>query len=206
MACYSAAAAPPLPTPIESGAICAAPLSGGWFRAQFVQMLDSGAEHGDAGADGNLATSTASIAWIRWVDYGGYSQVAVKDMRQIRSDFLNLPFQAVECYMANLSPPENTASTDTEEGSSTATSTTEFSFEAAVYLEELVQNSVVQAQVVSYAADGTPNVHLYRSGAKGEGDTERTLINKQLVDSGFATWVEASAIDETYAAGEDVFC
>ena len=41
---------------------------------------------------------------IKFLDYGGYSRVPIADLRQIRSDFMTLPFQAVECYMANIAP------------------------------------------------------------------------------------------------------
>jgi len=41
---------------------------------------------------------------IKLVDVGGYSMVELARLRQIRQDFLNLPFQAVECYLANIEP------------------------------------------------------------------------------------------------------
>jgi A-kinase anchor protein 1 len=31
---------------------------------------------------------------IKFLDYGGYSRVSVATLRQIRSDFMTLPFQA----------------------------------------------------------------------------------------------------------------
>ena len=36
---------------------------------------------------------------VKFVDYGGYSSVPVGDLRQIRSDFMNLPFLAVEVLL-----------------------------------------------------------------------------------------------------------
>jgi A-kinase anchor protein 1 len=41
---------------------------------------------------------------IKFVDYGGYSTVNSSVLRQIRGDFMTLPFQAVECYLANVTP------------------------------------------------------------------------------------------------------
>jgi hypothetical protein len=41
---------------------------------------------------------------IKFVDYGGYSTVNSSVLRQIRGDFMTLPFQAVECYLANVMP------------------------------------------------------------------------------------------------------
>ena len=34
-------------------------------------------------------------------DYGGYHSIAANEFRQIRTEFLSFPFQAIECYLAN---------------------------------------------------------------------------------------------------------
>lgn len=44
---------------------------------------------------------------IKYVDYGGYSRVSSAMLKQIRSDFMTLPFEAVECYLANITPLES---------------------------------------------------------------------------------------------------
>ncbi|XP_043682843.1 KH domain-containing protein akap-1 [Vespula pensylvanica] len=41
---------------------------------------------------------------VRLVDHGGYWTFRNADMRKIRSDFLSLPFQAIEVFLANLQP------------------------------------------------------------------------------------------------------
>ena len=69
------------------GVICAAPMLGGWYRAQVVCTYEDTDE-----------------CDIKYVDYGGYARVQACVLRQIRSDFTTLPFQAVECYMANITP------------------------------------------------------------------------------------------------------
>lgn len=45
-----------------------------------------------------------SVCEIKLVDMGGYAQVPTSSLRQIRQDFLALPFQAVECYLSNIEP------------------------------------------------------------------------------------------------------
>ena len=40
----------------------------------------------------------------RLVDHGGYWSFKHADMRKIRFDFLNLPFQAIEVFLANVQP------------------------------------------------------------------------------------------------------
>jgi A-kinase anchor protein 1 len=70
------------------GIICAAPMFNGWYRALVVNVYDDSDE-----------------VDIKFVDYGGYSKVQACLLRQIRSDFTVLPFQAIECYLANIVPP-----------------------------------------------------------------------------------------------------
>ncbi|KFM63633.1 A-kinase anchor protein 1, mitochondrial, partial [Stegodyphus mimosarum] len=130
MNCYSQLDTPLLPHPVEAGVICAAPVLRGWYRAQVIFVFDNGTE-----------------CEIKFVDYGGFSQVPTNTLRQIRSDFMTLPFQASECYLANVSP------VDSSEG---------WSAEATATFEELAQGQILQAVLVEYAEDGIPCVHLYR--------------------------------------------
>lgn len=41
---------------------------------------------------------------VKFVDYGGYARAPISSLRQIRYDFMTLPFQASECYLANVKP------------------------------------------------------------------------------------------------------
>lgn len=200
LACYTSSAAPPVDTSLQPGQLCAAPLLGGWFRAQIVQVVDVPTENGDGG-DNLPGMISGQEAYIRWVDYGGYSQVLVKDLRQCRSDFMTLPFQAIECYLGNISPP---LSADGEPN------TYEFPIDGAFFLEEAVKNAIVDAEVVAYAEDGLPFVHLFKNesgyGGGATDPTARTLINKELVERGFATWIEgvvpSSALTDEGCSGE----
>uniref|UniRef100_A0A8C6J3U0 Uncharacterized protein n=1 Tax=Melopsittacus undulatus TaxID=13146 RepID=A0A8C6J3U0_MELUD len=86
--CYSQPEIPTLPTPVEVGIICAAPgLDGAWLRAQVISYFEETSE-----------------VELRYVDYGGYDKVKVDTVRQIRSDFLSLPFQAAEVLLDNVVP------------------------------------------------------------------------------------------------------
>jgi A-kinase anchor protein 1 len=84
-ATYSQQNTPLLPQ-IHSGMICAVPIMGGWFRAVVTKVYDS--EECD----------------VMFVDYGGFSRLPVSSLRQIRYDFMSLPFQTSECYLANVEP------------------------------------------------------------------------------------------------------
>lgn len=153
--CYmQEGAVPDIPRPIETGVICAAPMLNGWYRAQIM------ASHEEMGE-----------CDIKYVDYGGYSRISSTLLKQIRSDFMTLPFEAVECYMANITPLENEQY---------------FSTEAAVVLEELTQGKLLQAQVVGHADDGIPYVHVYQiCSANSIIQVNREMVNRRVV-----RWIE----------------
>lgn len=151
--CYSQPGCPSLPTPIEVGVVCAAPVTGsGWQRAQVIQCdRESGMAH------------------IRYVDIGGYDTINSATLRQIRSDFVTLPFQAAEVLLDNITflPGEE-----------------EFSLEAKAALEELTANMALIIKVTG-SQDGLPLVHMW----KQMGD-EVVLLNRLLAERGFCTWFE----------------
>ena len=87
---------------------------------------------------------------LRLVDIGGYVQVPIEDLRQIRVDFVSIPFQATECRLANLIPVD-------ENG---------WSEEAMDYFKALTQGQMLSAYVVGYSpGDCTSLIHLYRPNA-----------------------------------------
>lgn len=45
---------------------------------------------------------------VRLVDHGGYWVFSSSEMRKIRSDYLTLPFQAIEIFLANVQPKDGT--------------------------------------------------------------------------------------------------
>lgn len=154
LACYDQGLdTPPLPHPVEAGIICAAQVCGGWFRALVVAPSD---ENEDCD--------------IKFLDYGGYMTLSTSLLRQIRSDFMMLPFQASECYLANVQPAEDDSV---------------WSAEACGTFEDLAQGQILQALIVGYADNGIPLVHLYR--VQG---VSSVFINRELVNRGVARWLE----------------
>ncbi|XP_025714216.1 tudor and KH domain-containing protein isoform X2 [Callorhinus ursinus] len=73
---------------VHVGDIVAAPLptSGSWYRARVLGTLENG----------NLD--------LYFVDFGDNGDCPLKDLRALRSDFLSLPFQAIECSLARIAP------------------------------------------------------------------------------------------------------
>ncbi|KAM6048327.1 A-kinase anchor protein 1, mitochondrial isoform 1-T2 [Theristicus caerulescens] len=154
-ACYSQPEIPTLPTPVEVGIICAAPgLDGAWVRAQVISYFEETSE-----------------VELRYVDYGGYDKVKVDTLRQIRSDFLSLPFQGAEVLLDNVVPlPDED----------------HFSSEADAAVSEMTRGAVLVAQVTNYdSATGLPLIQLWN--LMGE---EVVSINRTLVERGFAQWLD----------------
>ncbi|CAG9770081.1 unnamed protein product [Ceutorhynchus assimilis] len=86
--CYeSQPDSPLLPTPIPENTVCVAYSEGAWYRAV---VLSSDKE--------------TESSYIKFLDYGGYCYVENDKLRQIRQDFMLLPFQAAECFLANVKP------------------------------------------------------------------------------------------------------
>ena len=155
LACYQDGAnVPGVPTPIEVGVICAAPMMDGWYRAQIIAFD----EH-------VLAVD------VKYMDYGGYGRVPLSTLKQIRSDFMTIPFQACECYSANIAQLN---------GEQT------MSVEASAVLEEMCQNSILQCEVLSYDEQtSVPYVYLYKIS-----NGSNVFINRELVNRGVARWIE----------------
>ncbi|XP_012998620.1 tudor and KH domain-containing protein isoform X2 [Cavia porcellus] len=79
---------PPEDLTVHVGDIVAAPLStnGSWYRARVLGTLENG----------NLD--------LYFVDFGDNGDCPLKNLRALRSDFLSLPFQAIECSLARIAP------------------------------------------------------------------------------------------------------
>ncbi|XP_042771149.1 A-kinase anchor protein 1, mitochondrial isoform X1 [Panthera leo] len=153
--CYSQPGIPTLPTPVEITVICAAPgVDGAWWRAQVVASYEESNE-----------------VEIRYVDYGGYKRVKVDALRQIRSDFVTLPFQGAEVLLDSVMP----LSDDDH-----------FSPEADAAMSEMTGNTALLAQVTSYSPTGLPLIQLWSVVGN-----EAVLINRSLVERGLAQWVDS---------------
>ncbi|KAI2804869.1 RNA binding [Blomia tropicalis] len=144
--------APPMPQ-VYSGLICAAPTAEGWYRAMIRVVNESHTE-----------------CDIMFVDYGGYGHnVPVSSLRQIRYDFMSLPFQASECFLANVMP------IDAENG---------WSIEANNLFEEMARGQIIYSVMNGYDVTGVPLVDLFKLE-----DSTRVYFNKELVKNGHAVWI-----------------
>ena len=154
--CYSGIGASTLPPQtINTGMLCAVlSPSGWWWRAQVVGLLMKPEE-----------------VEITWLDYGGRTTIPTAALRQLREDFLQLPFQAVECYLSNVVPNHGEP---------------QFSMAACALLEQLTQNIVLTARVTGYNRD-CPNLELY---LPDQWTGQSLFVNREFVRRGFARWSE----------------
>jgi len=150
---YSQLTCPALQPPVTVNSICVAPSNDGWFRCQVVDY------------DGE-----EEVCSVKYVDYGGYDTIPVNQLKQIRTDFLSLPFQAIECRLANIIVPED----DTV---------------SCTVLNELVDGQVIQARMLGVDEDNIPMVHIYRN---CNGQT--VMVNRELVDRSCAEWIESKFV------------
>ncbi|XP_064833138.1 A-kinase anchor protein 1, mitochondrial-like [Oncorhynchus masou masou] len=149
--CYSHPGCPPLPAPVEVGVICAAQMpEGAWWRAQVIGHHEE------------------TMVELRYVDYGGYDIVKMDTLRQIRSDFVALPFQGSEVILENIAPiPDVSAA-------------------AKSALEEMTRGLALLAQVTNCHTSGLPLVQIWRT----EGE-ELVSVNRAMVDNGLCSWVDS---------------
>ncbi|KAH8287725.1 hypothetical protein KR054_012007, partial [Drosophila jambulina] len=149
---YSTMEAPQLPS-LEISAVCVIAINGVWYR---VQIVDTDAEDEER-------------CLVRFLDFGGYMNVSFTSLRQIRTDFMSVPFQATECILSNIEPIDGA-----------------WSQEAAEILSKLTKGIVLQAQVAGYNSHNIPEIYLFAS----LGPNNVIFINKELVARNLAKWVE----------------
>ncbi|KAH7731394.1 Protein C56G2.1 a [Aphelenchoides avenae] len=151
--------APELPKPCNPGVLCAAPAYNGWFRA--ITLLY------DESQDEML---------VRFVDYGGFARIPRADLRQIRTDFMTLPFQAIECYLAHVQPVDGTS---------------HWSDEANELFQSLCMSKIIQAEIVGHNKhDNVAYVELYVL----DDDKNVVRVDQSLLEKGLAKPIDPSKV------------
>ncbi|XP_055523609.1 A-kinase anchor protein 1, mitochondrial [Wyeomyia smithii] len=149
---YNMIEAPSLPE-ITDNAICVVMVQGSWYRVQIVSHDKEGQR-----------------CLVKYLDYGGFISVATSGLRQIRADYMGVPFQSIECVLSNVKPKGDSG----------------WLPEASEILHSLSKGLILQAQVAGYTAEGLPEVYLFASIARDN----VIFINQELVARNLAVWVE----------------
>lgn len=162
--CYNELATPELNrTELDTGVVCVALYETVWYRVQIISY-DASTDYCD----------------VKFLDYGGYMSLPSSVLRKIRSDFLTLPFQAIECYLANITPLNADEMWPTE---------------TVLTLEEILAGKIGTASWIGVAEDGIPMVHLF---VNDSSNPEVTInVNRELVDRNAAAWIEHTPLEET---------
>ncbi|NXH09488.1 TDRKH protein, partial [Bucco capensis] len=149
---------------VQAGDIVAAPYldSSEWYRARVLGTLENG----------NLD--------LYYVDFGDNGEAPREALRVLRSDFLSLPFQAIECSLAGVAP----AGDEWEEAA----------LDTFDHLTHCALWKPLVAKISSYTQSGLgmwPQVHLYDSHNGKELD-----VGAELVRLGYAIAVPCPQQEE----------
>ncbi|XP_055585926.1 A-kinase anchor protein 1, mitochondrial [Uranotaenia lowii] len=136
---------------VFENAICVGCIQGVWYRIQIVSHQP-----------------TEQYCVIKLLDFGGYETVSTASLRQIRTDFMTVPFQAIECVLSNVRPVG-------ENG---------WSPEAKSVICRLSHGKILQAQVAGHTAEGLPEIYLFTSLARDN----IVFINQELAALNLAIW------------------
>uniref|UniRef100_A0A6B2EDB9 Putative kinase anchor protein n=1 Tax=Phlebotomus kandelakii TaxID=1109342 RepID=A0A6B2EDB9_9DIPT len=150
-----------------------------WYRAEVVAILPNEFQDGKVILD------------IYFVDYGDSAYVETSDVFQLRTDFLTLRFQAIECFLANVKP-------------NTIDNSLEWSARSIERFEELThvaQWRKLLSRVVSYREKNPTEGVLRREGSPVPGvdlfditeSAEDINIAAELVAEGLATSIDRFA-------------
>ena len=132
------------------GIICAVQKGEGWFRAIVTDIIDH------------------ENCVVKLLDYGGMHCATKSQLRQVKRDYMSIPFQAVECYLSNVEPANGV-----------------WSEEAINFFKEIASEQILQSFTISYTEQRIPKIQLYRIV-----QLQPILINKELCVNGFANWVD----------------
>ncbi|GIY67130.1 KH domain-containing protein C56G2.1, putative [Caerostris darwini] len=120
-----------------------------WCRVNVVNVLENG------------------VATIKFLDYGGYLIVPVQTLKQIHSDYLHLPFQAVECHIYDIMPSDGC----------------QWSQQCEQEVHRLVfESNVLQVYLLGYNGD-VPIVQVLYAPYAPHNDLSRHLISVGLASS-----------------------
>jgi len=141
MVTYNMEQSSQLMRPIAHGSVVAVNTDDKWYRCQVVSY-----------------DATCDTCEVKFVDHGGYTTVAANNLRQLKSQFLRLPFQAIEVYFAHMNPANHEIQID--------------------IASEILFNQEICIQLIGTADDGLPMVEAYYY----DGDYLRTF-NQEVMDT-----------------------
>lgn len=152
--CYNMPHIPRVEPYPEVGTYCAVKNKDSWFRAQVIQRFDE----------------TRQVELVL-VDDGQAIVSPSTQLRKLRSDFLEIPFQAIECCLNNIIPKHDEIL---------------FSLASFLLVKKLTEGKVLEA--VTRSINGNiPCVELF---LPDKGESGAISLNRKLVEEGVASWCD----------------
>jgi len=159
MTTYSLEKSKPLLRPIAQGSVLGVSSDDKWYRCQVVSY--------------NSAEDTCEI---KFVDHGGYTTVPASDLRQLKQDFLRLPFQALEVYLAHVDTAKEEVHKD--------------------IAAEVLFHGNISVQLMGMADDGIPMIQAYYYDGDYAELFSQEVINTCMVSVDTAKVVNSLRISE----------
>ncbi|KHJ49167.1 KH domain protein [Trichuris suis] len=144
--------------PIVENTQCAAYCENGWYRAIVCEAKE---ENG-----------SVSTALVRLLDCGGYFELPVSALKQLRVECTGFPIQANEIILQGVEPADGTD---------------EWSAEAKGYFERLTESTIILTRVSETLPSGAKLSDVYLT------NPEHHSLAALLVDNGFAKFVSSQA-------------
>ncbi|XP_065178536.1 uncharacterized protein LOC135809180 [Sycon ciliatum] len=135
-----------------------------WYRAKVVEAAEESIE-------------------VFFVDYGNLAVVSPRDIRALHQEFTHLPFQAVECFLANImpvSPPTSAVASDISDAQ-VDVAAKRWHPDARAEMQRMTDGRVLIAKVLSRQSTLRMEVELFNV------DGDRFIhLGNELVAAGFA--------------------
>lgn len=158
-----------------------------WYRAEVVAI--------------KTIEDDQQVAQLYYVDYGDSDQVPLNQIFELRTDFLRLRFQAIECYLARVKPASSAWTTE--------------AIDCFDELTHLAQWKKLRARVNGYREkDSSPYGRVKREGSPVPGvdlydvtQLEDIDLGLELVRNGYAVFEEETVNgtnNKTDEAGENI--
>lgn len=147
-----------------------------WYRAEIVSIKTNNEDK--------------KMAQLYYVDYGDTDDVPLTEIYELRTDFLRLRFQAIECYLARIKPKEG-----------------DWTFDAADSFDELThlaQWKKLRARVNGYRErDSSPYGRAKREGSPIPGVDLYDVNNSEDIDIGLELVRQGHAVLEEIVNGAE---
>uniref|UniRef100_A0AC34GY68 Tudor domain-containing protein n=1 Tax=Panagrolaimus sp. ES5 TaxID=591445 RepID=A0AC34GY68_9BILA len=153
--------------------MCVVPLKNKWYRAVALHQ-----------------NNASKQMFVKFVDYGGFSNILQDKLRFIiREDVLELPFQAIECRLADVQPYNGAIWTN----------------EARICFQKICMKKIIKAQLIGHhCTDGLPYIRLFVKNDKNK----RVPFGEYLIRKKYAKPWDASTclfLDGTVVLPKDTY-